>query len=401
MPTTSPCTLRGDALTGAKGVHSQEAAKGNHYNHNFQNKFCGCGEEYNAVQEKGTMFQCLGLGTVETGGCGEDWWHSECLMGLPRDWRRRNKSAAEQPKAENDMLSMAKAPDLDEDHSAPPGFPDEDDFEALLCFKCVESNPWLKQYASGPGFLPPLFKHDNRPAAADEVKVATLEADCTNKISNPTLDESRKRKANDETSLRSSSPAKRVRQESQPPSTEIGLQTNGNKTVQPKQKHDLLSPAPQGTFSLFLKEDFRDHICHCPKCYPNLIPHPQLLEEEETYEPPISESGQSDAAPGSGIQSHGTGSLLERGEAALSNMDRVRAIEGVMVYNHLKDKVKDFLKPYAESGKAVGAEDIKAYFEKLRGDDAAIREAGTKPGIGDEDKENDGGADHRKEQSGY
>ena len=30
------------------------------------------------------MFQCLGLGTVEEGGCGEDWWHPECLLGLPR-----------------------------------------------------------------------------------------------------------------------------------------------------------------------------------------------------------------------------------------------------------------------------------------------------------------------------
>lgn len=38
-----------------------------------------------------------------------------------------------------------------------------------------------------------------------------------------------------------------------------------------------------------------------------------------------------------------------------------------MVYNHLKDKVKSFLQPFAESGQAVGAEDIKAYFEKLEG----------------------------------
>ena len=400
MPTTSPCTLRSDPLTGAKAVHSQEAAKANNYNHNFQNRFCGCGEEYDAAQEKGTMFQCLGLGTVETGGCGEDWWHPECLMGLPRNWRRWNICAAEQPKAENHVLSTSEAPELDEDPSTPPGFPHEDDFEALLCFKCIESNPWIKQYASAPGFLPPLFKHDNTPGAADDVEATALEAGCTSKIISPTLDEPRKRKANDENGLRSSSPLKRVRQESQPPSTESSLQTNDKRTAQSKQKHDFLLPAPQGTFSLFLKEDFRDHICHCPRCYPNIIPHPQLLEEEDTYEPPVSEPGESGGGPGSGARSHGTGSLLERGEAALSNVDRVRAIEGVMVYNHLKDKVKDFLKPYAESGKAVGAEDIKAYFEKLRGDDAAIREAGTKPGNDDEDKENDGGTDYRKEQRG-
>lgn len=47
-----------------------------------------------------------------------------------------------------------------------------------------------------------------------------------------------------------------------------------------------------------------------------------------------------------------------------------------MAYNHLRDKVKSFLQPFAESGTPVGAEDIKAYFEKLRGDDQAIKAAG-------------------------
>jgi E3 ubiquitin-protein ligase UBR7 len=115
-----------------------------------------------------------------------------------------------------------------------------------------------------------------------------------------------------------------------------------------------------------------------------------LLEEEELYEPPISESGDE------GGESAGSKSLLDRGEAALSNVDRVRAIEGVMVYNHLKDKVKSFLQPFAESGQAVGAEDIKAYFEKLRGDEQGIKAAAaTGANSGD-----DGGGDNRKEQSG-
>ena len=66
-----------------------------------------------------------------------------------------------------------------------------------------------------------------------------------------------------------------------------------------------------------------------------------------------------------------------------------------MVYNHLKDKVKSFLQPFAESGQAVGAEDIKAYFEKLRGDEQGMRSAHTLvSGGGDTD------GDNRKEQSG-
>ena len=67
-----------------------------------------------------------------------------------------------------------------------------------------------------------------------------------------------------------------------------------------------------------------------------------------------------------------------------------------MVYNHLKDKVKSFLQPFAESGQAVGAEDIKAYFEKLRGDEQGIKQAA----VAGADTGGDGTGDNRREQSG-
>jgi len=78
-----------------------------------------------------------------------------------------------------------------------------------------------------------------------------------------------------------------------------------------------------------------------------------------------------------------------------------------MVYNHLRDKVKAFLKPFAESGRAVSAEDIKSYFEKLRGDDMDIHEAGSQAsafnnnGANGQDDDHGGSSDNRKEQSGY
>lgn len=78
-----------------------------------------------------------------------------------------------------------------------------------------------------------------------------------------------------------------------------------------------------------------------------------------------------------------------------ANVVAFRLTEGVMVYNHLKDKVKSFLQPFAESGQAVGAEDIKAYFEKLRGDEQGIRAAAVSRGNGGGD-----GGDNRREQSG-
>lgn len=392
LPSTSPCMLRSDPVTGTRGVHSQEFAPKNQYNHNFQNHFCACGEEYNPETEKGTMFQCLGLGTAETGGCGEDWYHPECLMGLERDWYDKNKAPHKGTKEEEGESS----------HPTPPGFPNEDDFEYLLCYKCVDSNPWIKQYAGTPGFLKPLF-YKTSESKGDVPRV--------DNSAPPTHGISLKRKASDsDLDKPPSSPSKRIKDDPDvlPPtaSTQASSQPppRSGTTTQPPPKHDSLPPAPEGTFSLFLTSSFRDHICHCPQCYPRLIPHPQLVEEEDTYEPSLSDaSSQANSAgiPGSGTRSHGTASLLDRGEAALSTMDRVKAIEGVMVYNHLRDKVKEFLKPYAESGQVVSAEDIKSYFEKLRGDENAIKEARGKP-VDDGGNEDGGGdGDNRREQSGY
>ena len=72
-----------------------------------------------------------------------------------------------------------------------------------------------------------------------------------------------------------------------------------------------------------------------------------------------------------------------------------------MAYNHLKDKVKSFLQPFAESRQAVGADDIKKYFEQLRGDAEAMKDANRKAATGDsgDGDGQDGGSSH-KEQRG-
>ncbi|OQU97639.1 hypothetical protein CLAIMM_03537 [Cladophialophora immunda] len=311
LPSTSPCTLRSDPVTGNRGVHSQEPHKGNRYNHNFQNRFCACGEEYDAETEKGTMFQCLGLGTVDSGGCGEDWYHPECLMGLPRDWYKsvdsKQKTSEETEKDQKTEDKEAEEPS----HPVPPGFPNEDDFDTMICYKCVESNPWIKKYAGAPGFLPAVFKHGAQTGTVNNTADPAAQSKATPTSTAPV---SLKRKASDgDIEAGPPSPSKRVRNEDEtdPAAAAAALPitsteplsndnddannhpaTNPAKTEadpNPKQKHDLLpSPPPTGTFSLFLRADFRDHLCHCPQCYPHLIPHPQLLEEEDTYEPSLS-----------------------------------------------------------------------------------------------------------------
>ncbi|CAG8292850.1 unnamed protein product [Penicillium olsonii] len=429
MPSSSCCTLRDDPTTGKKGARSQEAAPGNTYSQNFRNKFCGCGEQYDAFSEKGIMFQCLGLGTVETGGCGEDWWHPECLIGLPRDW---NKLAPKEHAAAGD----AAEDDADEETPLPPGFPAEDDFQHLICYKCVDSNPWIKQYAGSSGFLPPVLKNGGLQKTANNTEEARTTVEPKSEESaaveskaevskveeskveerkaekNSTepknddmpheqaLEQSKKRKADDDEPSREEPAAKRSKEDSteeappKPTTLEDEPKETAHTATPAAPKHASLPKAtPNESFSLFALQDFHEQLCRCADCFPYLVPHPQLREPEDTYEPPVSEDGDAD-----GAASAGTGSIYDRGEAALNSVDRVRAIEGAMAYNHLRDNLKTFLKPFAESGQAVSAEDIKGIFEKLRGDDKGIQDAADHASGTTNDKDGDGSG--RNEQSG-
>lgn len=351
------------------------------------------------------MFQCLGLGTVETGGCGEDWWHPGCLVGLGPEWHegrgdvqqavRAKVETAELPTISED--AEPAGPGMDPDHEQaeddddpppPPGFPAEDDFEGFICYKCVEAYAWIRRYAGTPGFLAPVYHQHKALPAGDKAQEQTAASTSTETAS------SEKRKADDDNE-NDSLPDKKQKLEEQSTTDEQNISNTipqqqitkpaATDESKPMCKLTTLPPAPAGKYSVFFTETFRENICHCPSCFPLLIPHPQLLEEEETYEPPVSENGS--VAGGS---TNGGGSLLDRGESALQNVDRVRAIEGVMAYNHLKDKLKPFFQQFAESGQAISAEDIKEYFAKLRGDETGAKEEGSG---------HDG--DVRREQSGY
>ena len=452
LPAHTPCNLRINHETGQKGgVAGEEPAQANKYNQNFRNKFCGCEEDYDPKQERGTMFQCLGLGTVADGGCGEDWWHPECVLGISRkdykdyvdklkaqkgddpetngimrevSFSRMEEEANGHPDSRRPSMTTAIAAGLangegvdgndiaadvedeeEEDQPLPPGFPAEDDFEHFLCYKCVEAHPWIKKYAGASDFLPPkFFDAFLNPLGLPPAGGAPPTNDTTN-------GDSKKRKASDDhddlTVPSAMAPPKR--QKSVDPTTTLSAIPEDTPTtaftLTPKKPFDdkstcilsstppLSGPALTTPFSLFLRPDFRSHLCHCATCFPLLKPHPQLLEEEDIYEPPVSEAGS---------PSVGTGSILDRGEAAFSSIDRVRAIQGAMAYANLKDGLQAFFKPFAESGKAVGAEDIKEYFEKLRGDDKGIQEAaGSAKKSKDADGDDPAGGDSRREQSGY
>jgi len=353
------------------------------------------------------MFQCLGLGTHETGCCGEDWYHPGCLVGLGPKWYEDMVKDGKKPETKDtsaggslptisedvdpataqnsEVGESAEEEEDDDDLPPPPGFPADDQFEGFLCYKCVDAYPWIKRYAGTSGFLAPVFTKKVLNETAEQQAPAAVDGEPTSK----------KRKASDEDDEMTSQTSKRPRSEagtpelSPEPSETLPEAPSVEFTATPSDtttcKYSALPPAPEGQFSLFFKPGFRDSLCRCTTCFPLLVPHPQLLEEEETYEPPVSEEGSNNGS------TLGSGSLYDRGENALRNVDRVRAIEGVMAYNHLKDKLKPFFQQFAESGQAISAEDIKEYFAKLRGDDQAIKEA----------SEAAEKRDFREEQSGY
>lgn len=394
LPSTSPCTLRANADTGAKGVHSEKPfnySEPNVYNQNFRNRFCNCACDYDPFQQKGTMFQCLGLGTHLTGGCGEDWFHPGCLMGLGPRWYEdvNGKQEAKEVKTEegNEAKTEEAKEDADDDDTPmPPGFPDEDAFEGFICYKCVESNPWIKKYAGSQGFLKPVFFEGGAnstevptPADASTSTPADAAAPANTSASTPTEanGDSKKRKASELEVENEDGPDKRPRS-----------------SADSACKLDRLPAPPSGRFNLFFLPDFRNELCQCTSCATHLDAFPQLREEEEIYEPPISDAGSEQG----GASTHGSGSIYERGESALKNIDRVRAIEGVMAYNMMKEKLKPLFESFAGTGKAIGADDIKDYFAKLRGDDQAIQEAGSAAAASGGDGDEGG---NRREQSGY
>lgn len=441
------CTLRINPETNTKGgVHSEPADPNNKYNQNFRNRFCSCSIDYKPQEQKGTMFQCLGLGTHETGGCGEDWYHPGCLVGLGPKWYEKmpkklsngstngtngtvnNTNGAngalpsisedapqenaqqngtdQQTNTDHNAAAAGEGEDEDEDPPLPDGFPGEDDFDHFICYKCVEAHPWIKRYAGTSGFLPPIFlqKDDStsKKRKLEDDNAVEEEPNKRVKSEGGSQDEGESSEVAAPPESSTTIPSEVKEEQQQDAKTEPKTEPTSSSPTESSCKLLSLPPAPTGQFSLFVQTDFRSRLCHCACCFPLLQPHPQLLEEEEAYEPPLSDGNASEH--GGSTQ----GSLLERGESALKNVDRVRAIEGVMAYNHLKEQLTPFFRQFAESGKAIGAEDIKEYFAKLRGDDLAIREAGrgaataaAAGGGGDGEGEGEGGGSRGDGQEGY
>lgn len=351
-------------------------------NHNMQGRFCVCDREYNPEEEKGTMIQCL------LGDCGEDWYHEECILGLPlgseykdeeieedqeqeqeqQDSKEEDdkkalssvpqgvnlfdqmesassenvkapedvKTEQDQANADNDAGDDEEDADDDEDNETLQGLPNINEFESFVCWKCVEKNkPFFLKLAQCKDTnlcLEPVIR--TAQAKTLQERLAYLETLAKKRVA-PTDEQG---------------DHKRVKTESGPSAEIEHEKESSNDNVD-----DSLLPSL--SFSLFLPPKFRAHITqHLPTSDTPLAvfkdKFPFLIADEPTYLPPPDDDANS--------------SLLDAGAAALNQIPRQQALRGIQAYSMIKAKLNDFFKPFAEQGKVVTEGDVVGFFEQVK-----------------------------------
>lgn len=115
------------------------------------------------------------------------------------------------------------------------------------------------------------------------------------------------------------------------------------------------------------EKGYRRHICRCPSCFSQFKDLPFLLEDEYTYSPPASARGGDDADDNddaTSVSSHS--STYDMGMDALNHLPRAQTLEALEGYGRLRAALFDHLRPFAQSGKVVDEESIRAFFEEQR-----------------------------------
>lgn len=209
-----------------------------------------------------------------------------------------------------------------------------EDFDLFICRTCVKKESWLKRYIHIKGFLCNKKIKKKESDKDDKQEVIDVKINTDRDIELLTFDKNRKREA--DTNVLTESFLKKIKTEDH--SQESCFWAN-------------LPMCPEEDISLFLSYDFRLGICHCVQCLSLMAKNPVLLAEEETYEPPEDSDDES---------------LMDAGIRALNTLPRVQAIEGIIAYNHMKDALSKFLRPYAEEGKVVTEDAIREFFQKQK-----------------------------------
>lgn len=385
MPSFGGCNLRKNFDALDDPLNEEEVYRC----HNFEGRFCSCDEKYNAEVEKGTMLQCL-LGDV----CGEDWFHEECILGLrhgsvytqrpepeaavteekkEEEKKKEPPTAKVYPEGVNmfDQLDSAaadhiKAPDDhsnhpdnedqnndddeeedDEDCQTLEGLPNLNQFDSFVCWQCIEKHK---------AFFLKLLEMEYTKVCLEPVLNGKFESLEERALFIEGLENSKKRRADV-----SEEPEKRVKLETTPTPSTSGDNSEKAESTPDSSSTSYLKTHP---FSLFLLPDFRTSLVtltttaaqvhhSAPSVFTSFLSQfPFFVTEEHTYEPPPDDDA--------------TSSLLDAGAKALSSIPRHQALQGLQAYSMIKQKLSDFFKPFAETGKVVTETDVVGFFEQVK-----------------------------------
>ncbi|CAE6443733.1 unnamed protein product [Rhizoctonia solani] len=374
------------------GPHKLPINTENTYSQNYfrGGRFCRCAQTYDAKRERETMVQCLVC---------EDWFHESCLdlreRVPPRDLDESVNPPAQnvpaptvesvqgaqpgeaaqttQPSdsappasslAQNETTDADDASSTYSSTSLPPALIPGDTYETLVCGTCVRNIATLKRYAGTKGVRMVVPREEGGFKVLgedweDEVDVVgeTDEgkgAGTKRRASGTGVEEEQ---ANKRPRAEEPNPASNDTTTTADPSTSTSTSTltrSPNRCTAPpintSAQTILSDPAACG--DVFLSVGWRERWCRCETCYPSLLKHPYLLEEEETYEPPQD--------PDAGL------SLEELGMRALATLPHERALDSIRAYNSMRDDLMLYLRPFADSGREVREEDITAFFQRRR-----------------------------------
>jgi E3 ubiquitin-protein ligase UBR7 len=58
---------------------------------------------------------------------------------------------------------------------------------------------------------------------------------------------------------------------------------------------------------------------------------------------------------------------LEAGTRALSSLPRTQALDGIVAYNTLSSRLKNFFQGFVQTGKVVSEADVRGFFAEMQG----------------------------------
>lgn len=333
------------SITGISLPAEDIPSSSNCYNHNFKGLFCSCDKPYNPLD--GNMIQCY-FGFE----CGEDWFHEECILGFNQGFFVSPNSGknlfddlpppGEDAATDHDLKREIPVQEIDTSHdegrdtfddddlSQVPNFPSLSSFDCFICWKCVNVFKHLFQKIDVPDIVLTKLPHFESIESVDHwnEKYKLFKSSSISIENDGGLDESsRKRKAEP-------------------------IESNPK-----RQETDI-------PYSLFLKNGFKDHLLKLytttedSKLKQFLQHNEYLFKDDPVYEPP--EDADADA------NSSNTGSLLDLGTDALLSLPKEQAIEGLHAYNKIREKLKDFFKPFAEQGELVTEASVRQFFDQVK-----------------------------------